>query len=86
MTYSEQFDVKLNGSEQTAGLKVLRHRAGSPACGIRLWKKKEEKESLTFKKNNKFRFTSSTTNSIRGTPLSLSTKLTLLANQKFLLL
>ncbi len=80
MTYSEQFDVKLNGSEQTAGLKVLRRAAF--ACE----KKKEEKESLTFKKNNKFRFTSSTTNSIRGTPLSLSTKLTLLANQKFLLL
>ncbi len=53
MTYSEQFDVKLNGSEQTAGLKVLRHRAGSPACGIRLWKK-EEKDSLTFKKIYEF--------------------------------
>ncbi len=80
MTYSEQFDVKLNGSEQTAGLKVLRRAAF--ACG-----KKEEKDSLTLKKNNnKFRFTSSTTNSIRGTPLSLSTKLTSLANQKFLFL
>ncbi len=33
-----------------------------------------------------FEITSSPTNSMRGTPLSLSTKLTLLANQKLLLL
>ncbi len=82
MTYSEQFDVKLNGSEQTAGLKVLRHRSRSPRSAV----EKKKKNIVLHLKKKKFRFTSSTTNSIRGTPLSLSTKLTLLANQKFLLL
>ncbi len=60
-------------------------------------KKKKKKNIPTFKKKIKFRvhqkiiqvsyeFTSSPTNGMRGTPLSLSTKLTLLANQMFLLL
>ncbi len=45
MTYSEQFDVKLNGSEQTAGLKVLRRAAF--ACEK---KKKKKKRVLHLKK------------------------------------
>uniref|UniRef100_A0A671SLM5 Rab GTPase-activating protein 1-like n=1 Tax=Sinocyclocheilus anshuiensis TaxID=1608454 RepID=A0A671SLM5_9TELE len=64
------------------GLKVLRHRAGSPACSV--WLRK--KIVLHLKKkimliDITFESMSSPTNGMREAQLSLSTKLTLLAKQ-----
>ncbi len=74
--------IHLNYAFMLSGLNVLRHHAGSPAFCC----EKKKEDSPTFKKDLLISCTISPTNSMRGTPVSLSIKLTLLANQKLLLL
>ncbi len=76
--------MSLYASVTSSGLKVLQHCAGSPAFGC----EKKKKIVLHLKKlvDIMFEFTGSPSNRMRGTPISLSTKLTLLANQMLLLL
>ncbi len=64
--------MSLYASVTYSGLKVLQHHAGSPAFGC----EKKKKIVLHLKKLIIFEFTGSPSNSMRGTPISLSTKLT----------